>query len=235
MMLHVGRPEEARSAYALGSRDDTLLAARIGAAIAERYLAAGSPYAALHELASVADPSDLILLDGDLLERVASVVVRDGDADGLDQAILDAEILLPDFDYVGEIETMAVELLLRRAHVRPGSATHDLPDLERAYEIDPAHPRVPRQLAYALVTRAMEVVEADPGKAVRDVDRATDIFMGDHSMAQLASRIATHAAVLFIQKRRDRSAADRALTVALSIDATNQDAITMRYMLRGGR
>ncbi|HSW41017.1 MAG TPA: hypothetical protein VLM76_00715 [Patescibacteria group bacterium] len=235
MFLRVGRADEARSAFMKGSMEDTHLAAAIGTAIAQRHLAAGRPYAALHELASVPDPEDLLAVDGDPLERVAVAVVRDGDAQGLDEAILDADKLLASVDYLTEVQTMAVELHLRRARLRPGSAVLDLPDLERAFEIDPTHPRVPRQLAYALVTRAMEEVERDQAAAVRDVDRATGIFMGDHDMAVLASRVATHAAVLFVKKRRDRTSALRALDVALAIDPNNQDALAGRYMLMGGR
>lgn len=235
MLLRVGRADEARAAFIKGSMDDSYLAADIGAAIAERHLAAGRPYAALHELASLPDPDGLLAVDGDPLERVAVAVVRDGAGDGLDQAIADAERLLADFDYFSEVETMAVELYLRRARLRPGSPVLDLPDLERAFEIDATHPRVPRQLAYALVTRAMEEVERDPAAAVKDVDRATDIFMGDHDMAILASRVATHAGVVFFKKRRDRKSALGALNVALAIDPNNQDALAGQYMMMSGR
>ena len=234
LLLHAGRPDGARTAYLASSGDNSLLEAEIAAAMAERHLAGERPHAALGELASVPDPSDFILIDGEILERVASAVVRDGPIEGLDQAIEDAEVLQEHFNYIAEINTMCVELLLRRTRNRPGSAALDVADLEAAFEIDPDHPQLPRQLGYALVTRGMEIVELDAAAAVRDVDRATDIFMGDPDMIEIASRVATHAAVVFI-RRRDRASADAALNVALAINPQNSDAYMARLSLRGGR
>jgi hypothetical protein len=235
LLLRAGRPEAARRAMASGSGSDTTLATDIAAALAERHLASGRAFEALHELATIPDPTDLILVDDDLIDHVAAAVVKDRSEVPVDKALADADVLLDELSYVESVQTMVVELLLQRTRARPGSAALDVSDLERAFAIDPSHPAVPRSLAIALTVRGMETAETRPAQAVADVDRATDIFMGDAEITEVASKVALLAASILWGRQRDRAAADHALSVALAIDPQNIEALRARMMLRGQR
>ena len=118
----------------------------IAAAVADRHLAAKRPVEALHELATVPNAKELAHVDRELLDRVASGVVRERGNVPIDTVLHDADVLLTQVPDLPSMATMVVELLLTRTNNRPGSAALDVADLERAYKIDPTHPMVKRSL-----------------------------------------------------------------------------------------
>ncbi len=233
LLLKAGRPDAARRAFQQGDGADTALAAEIAAAVADRHLAAKRPVDAMHELATVPNPKDLARVDIDLLDRVAAGIVRERGNVPIDAVLKDADILLAHVRGVASVATMVVELLLKRTTNRPGSAALDVADLERAYKIDPDHPVVRRSLSFSLVVRGMETAETRPIQAVADVDRATDLYMADAQLVEMASKVALHAGAILWGQQHNRAAASRAIEVALSIDPRNADALTARRVVRG--
>ena len=232
LLLAAGRPEAARRASAASARADAGLLADIAASMADRHLSAGRPVEALSELAAIPG-AELRSVDTDLLDRVATAIVRDRRDVPFDDVLRDADRLLKALPGLPSVGTMVVELLLARTAARPGSAALDVADLERAYEIDPDHPAVKRSLAFSLVVRGMEIVETRPMQAVEDVDRATDLYMADAQLADLASKVALHAGAILWGKQRNRGAAARAIGVSLAINPHNPDAIAARSVVRG--
>jgi hypothetical protein len=233
LLLKAGRPDAARRAFGEGLGADTALAAEIAAAVADRHLAAKRPIEALHELATVPNAEDLAQIDRELLDRVASGVVRERGSVPIDTVIHDAEVILTQVPDLPSIATMVVELLLTRTNNRPGSAALDVADLERAHTIDPTHPMVKRSLSFALVVRGMESADTQPTQAVADVDRATDLYMADAQLAEMAAKVALHAGAILWGKHRNRAAASRAVEVSLSINPRSADALTARRVVRG--
>jgi hypothetical protein len=233
LLLKAGRPDAARRAFGEGLGTDTALAAEIAAAVADRHLAAKRPVDALHELATVPNAKDLAHIDRELLDRVASGVVRERGNVPIDTVLHDADVLLTQVPDLPSVTTMVVELLLARTNNRPGSAALDVADLERAYEIDQTHPMVKRSLSFALVVRGMESAETQPTQAVADVDRATDLYMADAELAEMAAKVALHAGAILWGKHRNRAAASRAIEVSLSINPRSTDALTARRVVRG--
>lgn len=233
LLLIAGRPDAARRVFQNTAGEDTTLATDIAFAVAERHLAAKRPVDALHELASLPDPTDLVLAEDEFLERVAAGVVKERGASPIDEVLHDAEIVAEEVSYLSSVQTMVVELLLERTRHRPGSAALDVADLERAYEIDPDHPMVARSLAFALVVRGMETAETRPAEAVADVDRATDLYMADAQLAEMAAKVALHAGAILWGKQRNRAAAARAIDVSLAINPHNPDALEARRIVRG--
>ncbi len=232
LLLAAGRPEAARRACASGVPSDGVLLADIAAAIADRHLSAGRPVDALAELA--ANPgAQLRRVDTGLLDRVAAAIVRNRRDVPVDDVLRDAERLLKALPGLPSLGTMVVELLLARTYGRPGSAALDVADLDRAYAIDPDHPAVKRSLAAALVVRGMETVDARPTQAVADVDRATDLYMADAQLTEMASMVALRAGAILWGKQRNRAAATEAIAVSLAINPHNTDAVAARRVMRG--
>ncbi len=232
LLLAAGRPEAARHACVASVASDGALLADIAAAIADRLLAAGRPVDALGELAAIPG-AELRRVDTDLLDRVATAIVRDRRDVSVDDVLRDADRLLKALPGLPSVGTMVVELLLARTSARPGSAALDVPDLERAYAIDPGHPAVKRSLAGALVVRGMETVESRPTQAVADVDRATDLYMADAQLAEIASMVALRAGAILWGKQHNRGAAAQAIAVSLAINPNNTDALAARRVVRG--
>jgi hypothetical protein len=233
LLLVANRPDGARRAFQRMHGADTALAAEIAVAMAERHLAAKRPVEALHELATIPDPTDLILVDDDILDRVAAGVVHERGNASIDTVLRDADVVLEQVPYLSSVETMVVELLLARTSQRPGSAALDVADLERAYGIDPSHPMVKRSLSLALIVRGMETAETRPVQAVADVDRATDLYMADAQMAEMAAKVALHAGAILWGRQHNRAAASRAIEVSLAINPHDPDALAARQVLRG--
>ena len=232
LLLAAGRPEAARRASAASARADAGLLADIAAAMADRHLSAGRPVDALSELAAIPG-AELKGVDTELLDRVAAAIVRDRREVPVEDVLRDADRLLKALPRLPSVGTMVVELLLARTAARPGSAALDVPDLERAYSIDPDHPAVKRSLAGALVVRGMETVETRPTQAVADVDRATDLYMADAQLAEVASMVALRAGGILWSKQRNRGAAAQAIAVSLAINPHNTDALAARRVVRG--
>lgn len=233
LLLKAGRPDAARRHLARAAGGDTALEAEIGLAMAERLQSAGRAAEALHELGAIARAGRGARIERALLDRVAAAVVRDRGTVDADLALADAEQILRVKPDLPSLRTMTAELLLARANGRPGSAALDVPDLERALTLDPAHPVVIRALATALVVRAMDEVESRPAQAVADVDRATDLYMADAQLADLASKVALHAGAILWSKQRNRAAAAKAVGVSLAINPNNPDALAARRSIRG--
>ena len=234
LLMKVGNVDEARLVLAGLATSDPELDAVIASAFAERHLAGNRPYDALHELACLEDPGALVGVEGheSLLTRLATAAVRTTyQLEDAQQALDDVEALLEHFDYVPEIEALAVELLVKRATDCP-SLVDGLPYLEEAVEIDDSHPIAVKLLAQGLVLRGMNRFELDPAGAVGDVDRATDLYMGDAELVRVASEVA-YAAAATLAKHGRRGDAVSALRVSLAIDPDFEPALQALYTLRG--
>ena len=230
LLLKVGRPESARRAVA-GVTDPDVLA-DVAIAMIGRHLAVDRPADAWRELLLVADNRRLPKVPVAQLDRLVALLVRDHDSLNLNSLISDAERLLAAFPSSRGLKTLVVEMLLERVAQRPGSAAGDVSDLERAVTLEPRHPMATRSLAFSLVVRAMETVESNPARAVTDVDRATDLYMADAELVAVAAKVAVSACAIQ-WRRRNVSEASRALSVALSIDPSNRDALVARRAIRG--
>lgn len=235
LLLRSGRVEAAHAVYRAEPPEDTELGRMIAEARASRLLDAKRPADALHALVGMPDPSDMVLVEDDLIARLTTALVKSRDELPLDLVMADTDTLREERSWDDAVRTLKVELLLERTRRRPGSPALDVDDLEEAYEIDPEHPVVARQLSGSLIVRAMEELERSPRAAVADVDRATDIYMGDREMAERASEVAYVAAGRILKLYRDVSGADQALGVALAINRDNRDALQARVMIRSRR
>ena len=79
----------------------------------------------------------------------------------------------------------------------------------------------------------MESADTQPTQAVADVDRATDLYMADAQLAEMAAKVALHAGAILWGKHRNRAAANRAIEVSLSINPRSADALAARRVVRG--
>lgn len=180
--------------------------------------------------AMLIDAAELVLTiqDQDLGEDLAARIAR-----AIDRADIEPDVAVDTLDDlagaypdVAMIGVSLASVLYERARSSIDTEIDAaIQDLARVVELDPEHPRGKRSLAYTLVNRASAVFERWPERAVRDVDRATDLFMGDAQYVQMAASIACMAGVV-LANRRDLSAARTAWHLARAIDPSSEAALS---------